>query len=416
MTAAGSATLGRTRHLAAGALLAAIGGMIGPVHASSVQPWIGAWGFPPTSAAPSQGLPTRFSDVTVRQLVRVGASAKLIRFRFSNELGDRPILLGAARAALAADDGATVPGTDHLLTFAGRETFTLPAGAAVLTDPVEWTLPALATLAISSYVPMEVQSPAHRLSEYVASGNVGAAERMPGAELVRGGALVSQVEITSRSATRVVVTLGDSITEGVGSTANLFRGWPDRLAERLGRNAATQSWSVVNAGIGSNRLLHNEPGRNALSRFDRDVLSVPGVALVLVLEGINDIGYSLTTPAEAVSAEDITAAYLQLIARAHAHGLTIVAGTLPPFRDSHYYDAHGEQLRLAVNEWIRRSGAFDGVVDFDAALRDPADPLQLQASLHRGDHLHPNDAGYAAMAEAIDLRLFARRPLVQARR
>jgi lysophospholipase L1-like esterase len=377
------------------------------------EQWVGAWGFPPTSPStvaptnPAARPPPNFRNVTVRQIVRLAAPAERIRIRFSNEFGDQPLLLGSVHLALVAEDGVTQPESDHIVTFSGLPGMSIPANAAVLSDPIDWTVPALTKLAVSIFVPEDTVPPAHRLSEYVSSaGNFTAAQQMPGAELVRSGALVSEVEIVSSAVSRVVVTLGDSITEGVGSTVNAFQGWADLLAERLVENRATRNWSVVNAGIGSNRLLHNNPGKGALARFDRDVLSVPNVAMVLMLEGINDIGYSQTTPAEAVTAGEIIAAYLQIIARSHAHGIAIVAGTIPPFEDSHYYDAHGEQLRQAVNQWIRTSGAFDGVVEFDAALRDPTHPTQVTPSLHRGDHLHPNDAGYAAMANAIDLKLF----------
>jgi lysophospholipase L1-like esterase len=310
---------------------------------------------------------------------------------------------------LAGADGAILPDSDHALTFSGQAAMTIPANAPLFSDPLDWNVPALATLAVSIYLPDETPSAAHRVAEYVsAAGDFAGAAQLPGAELVRGGALVSEVDVESPAASRTVVTLGDSITEGVGSTTNAFRGWSDRLAERLSGNRATRAWSVVNAGIGSNRLLHNNPGQGALARFDRDVLSVPGVALVIMLEGINDIGYSQTTPAEAVRSDEIIAAYRQIIARAHAHGIAILAGTITPFEDAHYYDAKGEALRHSVNAWIRGGGAFDGVIDFDAALRDPAHPNSITASLHRGDHLHPNDAGYAAMGDAIDLKFFAR--------
>ncbi len=388
--------------------------------------WVGAWGFAPTSftpvpaaaaAAPAAAPtapqtrgpapPPDLNNVTVRQIVRLAAAAERLRVRFSDEFSDQPMRIGAAHVALLGDDGAIVPGSDHELRFAGQSAITIPAGAPILSDPVDWKLPALARLAVSVYLPEDTVPPAHRLMEYVSSaGNFTDAVQMPGAALVRSGALASEVEIVSPTATRVVVTLGDSITEGVGSTPNAFKSWSDRLADRLSANPATRGWSVVNAGIGSNRLLHNVPGTGALARFDRDVLGVPGVAMVLLLEGINDIGYSQTTPAEAVSAQQIIDAYRQLIARAHAHGVAIVAGTITPFEDSHYYDQHGEQLRQEVNRFIRTGGAFDGVVDFDAALRDPDHPTQVRATLHRGDHLHPNDDGYAAMGDAIDLKLF----------
>jgi lysophospholipase L1-like esterase len=391
--------------------------------------WIGAWGFPATafpqpSAAGSSAAaaansanapPPNFAEVTVRQIVRVSAPAARVRIRFSNEFGLTPMRLGAVHIAQQAAGGSIVPGSDHVVTFSGQNTVTIPAGAPLLSDPIEWSLPSLTRLAVSIFLPEETIPPAHRVSEYVsASGNFAGAEQLPGEALVRSGALVSGVEIVSASATHVVVTFGDSITEGFGSTANEFRGWSDRLAERLAarpaRSPATRGWSVVNAGINSNRLLHNNPGAAALARFDRDVLSVPGVAAVILLEGINDIGYSHTIPAEAVTAAEIIDAYAQIIARAHEHGIAVFGGTITPFEDSHYYAPQGEQVRQSVNQWIRSSGAFDGVVDFDAALRDAAHPARVAPSLERGDHLHPNDQGYAAMAAAIDLKLLTSAP------
>ena len=390
----------------------------GTVQAADQDVWVGAWGFPSTSAAfpvaannsaPStaRSEPPDFANVTVRQIVRISSAATRLRIRISNEFGERPLRLESVHIALAGPDGTTLPGSDHVVTFAGASSTVVPVGAPMLSDPIVWTIPALTQLAISSFVRDDTKPPAHRLASYVSSsGEFGAAERMPGAQLQRTGALVSELDIVSRDARRTVVTLGDSITEGFGSTPNAFKGWSDRLAERLAADPAARAWSLVDAGINSNRLLHDNPGASALARFDRDVLSVPAVGTVVLLEGINDIGYSQTRPEEAVTAEEIIAAYRQLIARAHVHCISIIAGTLTPFEDSHYFDAHGEQMRQAVNAWIRTSKAFDGVIDFDAALRDPEHPASVASSLQHGDHLHPNDAGYSKMAEAIDLNLF----------
>jgi lysophospholipase L1-like esterase len=317
--------------------------------------------------------------------------------------------LGSVHVALVEHDGETQSGSDHVVRFSGSSGVTIPAHAPTLSDPVEWKLPALAQIAISVFLPEETPPPAHRVSEYVSSeGDFTASPKMPGAELVRTGALVSQVEVSGNPGRHVVVTFGDSITEGFGSTVNSFHDWSDLLAERLAQDRGTRGWAVVNAGINSNRLLHDTPGENALARFDRDALAVPGIATVILLEGINDIGYSFTHPGEAITAAEIIAADRQLVARAHAHGIRIIGGTLTPFEGSHYYDPAGEQMRQAVNRWIRSGGAFDGVVDFDNALRDPSHPTRVSASLERGDHLHPNDLGYEAMARAIDLKLVVR--------
>jgi lysophospholipase L1-like esterase len=393
----------------------------GTVKAADQDLWIGAWGFPSTSAAlpvvansssATVGggeplAPPNLDNVTVRQIVRISAPATRVRIRISNEFGQRPMRLGSVHVALAGPEGAILLGSDHAVTFTGASSTVVPAGAPMLSDPVDWPLPALSQLAVSVYLPEAIKPPAHRLPSYVSSiGNFAAAERMSGAQLQRTGALVSEIDIVSPAARRTVVTLGDSITEGFGSTPNAFKGWPDNLAERLAGNPATRTWSLVDAGINSNRLLHDNPGANALARFDRDVLSVPAVSTVILLEGVNDIGYSHMRPEEAVTADEIIAAYKQLIARAHAHCLSIIGATLTPFEDSHYFDLHGEQMRQAVNAWIRSSNAFDGVIDFDAVLRDPGHPESVISTLQRGDHLHPNDAGYSKMAAAINLKLF----------
>jgi lysophospholipase L1-like esterase len=377
--------------------------------------WVGAWGFAATSfittpapTANAPALPPAFDNVTVRQLVRIVQPASRMRIRFSNEFGDQPLIIGAAHIALAGESGATIPGTDHALTFSGHPGFSIAPGAPLLSDAFDWKVSAPSRLAISVYLPQRTTPPAHRTPEFIsASGDYTGAEILPAASLQRTGALVSEVDIVSPVAKHVVVTLGDSITEGFGSTVNEFRGWSDQLAVRLAQNHATRDWSVVNAGINSNRLLHNGPGSSALARFDRDALSVPGIAAIILLEGINDIGYSHTVPSEAVTADEMIAAYRQIIERSHARGVAVFGATIPPYEDAHYYVADGEQMRQTINAWIRTGGAFDGIVDFDVALRDPAHSARVKASLERGDHLHPNDAGYAVMANAIDLKLFS---------
>jgi hypothetical protein len=255
--------------------------------------WVGAWEFPPISfpgtatdrarAAADGSVPDDFDNLTVRQIVRLASAALRVQVKLSNEFGDRPMQIGTVHLALAGNDGAIVPGSDHVLTFAGRRSIAVPAGAPLVSDPVDWRIPALSRLAVSIYLPAHIPPPAHRASEYVSSpGDFSDATLMPGARLVRTGALVSEIDVVSSSARHVIVTLGDSITEGFGSTVNEFRGWSDRLAERLNEDRSMRAWSVVNAGVNSNRLLHNDPGMGALARFDRDVLAVPGAAMVIL--------------------------------------------------------------------------------------------------------------------------------------
>ncbi len=391
--------------------------------------WLGAAGHAPTaynlsppaslvgpdgnlrSARPGYApMPPYPAETTVREVVRLSASARSIRIRFSNEFSTQALRIGEARLALASEDGEIIPGSDHPLTFAGQPGAVIPAGAPFLSDPVDWQLPGLAKIAVSVFYPQETVPPAHTLyalDAWAAPGNQAGAQALTDAVPARSGNHLSEADIVPREAGHALVCLGDSITEGVVSTVGAFRGWPDRLAERLQADPATRGWTVVNAGIGSNRLLHDTPSTSALSRFDRDVLSVPGVAKVIVLLGINDIQYSRRNPSEAVDADDMIAALGQIVARAHARGVAVIGGTITAFEGSADYSPEGEAARTKVNAWIRDSPAFDGVVDFDRATRDPIHPTRLQSAADSGGHLHPNDAGYAMMGDAVDLKLFS---------
>jgi lysophospholipase L1-like esterase len=346
------------------------------------------------------------SNVTVRQVVRVSQGGSRLRLRFSNENGADDVPLGAVHVAQAGLDGMIVPGSDRIVTFSGQPSTILPAGAPVLSDPLNLTTHALEKLYISTYLPGAVPTHAPRfLFQYVAAkpGDFTSAATLPGARLMHIPPYVTLVEVLPTAPTGVVVTLGDSITQGSGSTANAFRGWPDRLAERL----ATQHWAVVNAGIGGNRLLRYGLGPSALARFDRDVLSVPGLKVIILLEGINDIGVGLrnTSATDQVTAEALEAADRQIIERAHEHGVRIIGATLTPYQGSAYASSAGEMVREGLNHWIRSSGAFDGVIDFSPAVADPANPLAYDRRYNDTDHLHPNDTGYKAMVDAIDLSL-----------
>ena len=384
--------------------------------------WQGAWGHPPTAindtppvpradggtSRPVYGPLSAYKDTTVRQVVRISGAARMLRLRLTNEFGSKDLRIGAVHVAEAAENGAIIPGTDHAVTFAGQSSVEIPAAAPLLSDPLPWSLPAFARLAVSIHYPAETVPPAHTLftlNAWQAPGDHTADTALPSPTPARSGLHLSEIDIVAPGPGRVAVTFGDSITEGVVSTPGAFRSWPDRLAERLSASAATRDWTVVNAGIGSNRLLHDTPSTNALSRFDRDVLSVPRVKAVIVLLGINDIQYSNRNAAEAVHAPEEIAAFRQLIDRAHAAGLKIYGATVTPFEGSPDHTAEGEADRQAMNSFIR-SGTFDGVVDFDAALRDPARPTHLKSDVESSGHLHPNDAGYRVMGDSIDLKLF----------
>ncbi len=429
------------RHLflAAAVILAA-----GAADAQPARPrenWIGAWGFavvppppgvvmpmaapaivplaplqaaatPPTPLVENPGnvpvvvLTSDPSNVTIRQLARVSAAGKRIRLRFTNEGGSDVLSLGAVHVGIASPDGAVVSGSDRIVTFNGMSSVVIPAGAPLLSDPVDLPVKALDRLLISSFLPGSAARTGHSMLHYISEGgdHTGAAQ-MPAQKLARLAALVSEIDVDATTATNVVVTLGDSITDGATSTANAFRSYPDRLAERL---APAGKWAVVNVGIGGNRLLRYGTAPNALARLDRDVLSVPGVKTIILLEGINDIGQSFKTTGvpDPVSLEALIAADKQIIQRAHDHGIKVIGATLTPYQGTGYASPAGEQVRTGLNNWIKTSGAFDGVVDFAAATADAANPLAFRPDYNITDKLHPNDAGYQAMANAIDLGLF----------
>jgi lysophospholipase L1-like esterase len=348
-------------------------------------------------------------DTTVRQLVRVSADGSRLRLRFSNEDSPDPLTLGSVHVGLAAADGTIVAGTDRVVTFDGQSGIVIPASSPALSDAIDLPTKALDRVLISVHVPGPLALRAARmLFQYVAgtSGDFTAVPTLPGVRLMRVPVLVTLVESQPTVPTSVLVTLGDSITEGAASTANAFRGWPDRLAERL----AGHRWAVVNTGISGNRLLRYGAGPSALARLDRDVLSVPGIKAIILLEGINDIGRGLGAPnsTEPVTAEALEAADKQIIARAHEHGIRVIGATLTPYQGASYASPAGEAARESLNTWIKTGGAFDAVIDFAPAVADPANPLTFAKAFNDRDHLHPNDAGYKAMADAVELAVLGK--------
>lgn len=376
--------------------------------------WVGSWG-----ASPAFPTGPEVTNQTIRQIVRLSLGGGAVRVRVSNEMGTGPLVIGAAHLARPGQaPGSTDPGSDHALTFDGRPSITVPPGAPAISDPVAMDVKALDSLSISLFVPRDTgptaTHPLGRATAYLSDGgDRTAAATLPGAATSTARFFISGVEVDAPGAS-AVVTLGDSITDGYGSTIDANRRWPDVLAERLA--AAQAPMGVVDAGISGNRILHDLPeaqfGPAALARFDRDVLSVPGARAVILMESINDIGHpgSAALADQKVSSADITTGMRQIADRAHAHGIRILGATLTPYADTvfpGYFTKEGEADRQAVNRWIRESGAFDGVIDFDAVVRDPARPDHIAAEYDFGDHLHPNDAGYRKMGEAVDLTLLS---------
>jgi lysophospholipase L1-like esterase len=389
--------------------------------------WISAWSTAVHSPLPFPGLPPTpvFENQTVRMVIRTTIGGQQIRIRFSNAYGTSPLEIGSAHVALTANAAAIVADTDHAITFDGRPSVKIPPGAPILSDPVAINVPAFAELSVSLYLPHSAPAStmhfwAQHASYVSGPGDFSAKADISPVSTPKSWYFLSDVEVWATDRAAAVVTLGDSITDGAGAKQGAYEDWPDQLARRLSAAAGGTRVAVLNEGIGGNRILHDGAGVNALARFDRDVLDQPGVHGIILLEGINDIGWPHMKPppskdgsapkislfaAQIVTAADLIAGYRQILDRAHQHHIRVFAATMTPYGGADYFSADGEAVRQAVNLWIRTSGVFDGVFDFDAAVRDPAHPLQFRDSLHSGDHLHPSADGYKAMAGAVDLVL-----------
>jgi lysophospholipase L1-like esterase len=347
-----------------------------------------------------------------------------VRIVLSNEYGTKPLVIGAAHVALAGVGSSIVPGSDRALTFDGNPSVTIPPGAPIISDPVDLTVAPLGSVAVSLFFPD--QTPLTTIhwegvqTTYISpEGNFVAVPDMKSDSTIKSRLFLSAIMVDAVPDARAIVTFGDSITDGACSTVDANHRWPDLLAKRLIQQGGAPV-AVLNEGISGARVLSDRMGVNALARFDSDVLSHPHVDNVVLMMGINDIGWpaSRLAPHEAApSADDIIDGYKQLIARAHLHGLRIIGATLTPFEDTFqgtplegFYNEDKEKKRQAVNHWILTSGEFDGVIDFDAVARDPNRPAHILAAYDSGDHLHPQDDGYKAMAESIDLKVLAPQP------
>ncbi len=390
--------------------------------------WIAAWTAAPQRCEPASLPPPPFTrdgvvfpDSTLRQTARVSAAGRRIRLRFSNAYGGAELPITRTSVALPGDGQAGArsirPGTSLAVTFGGRPAAVVPAGAQVVSDPLDFPLAAGANVTVTAFLAGGQQAgggvtshPGSRTTSHVLAGNHVDDEDLAGAAAVDHWYFLSGVEVCSRAAIAAAVLLGDSLTDGKGSTTNGNDRWPDQLSARLRSRLDTARIAIVNQGIGGNSVLRDGAGPSVLRRLDRDVLAVSGVRWLVVLAGVNDIGTAAATDAaQKQVASDLIAAYEQIIVRARALGIRVYGATLTPFGGSGAYDdplGHREAARQAVNEWIRASRRFDAVIDSDLAVRDPLHPRRVRPALDDGDHLHLNPAGYQALAGAVPASLF----------
>ncbi len=383
-----------------------------PVSAADGH-WVTTWGCGPQLTEPGNLPPAPLANSTLRQFVRTTLGGKHLRIRFSNAYGTDPVTIQAANIALASGSGSAGDAninvaTDTALTFHGAPGAVIPPGETLLSDPIAFDLPAITNVAVSIHFGNISAStinghPGSRTTSFIQSGNVVSAASLPSASKTAHWYIITGIEVLAAPSSRAVIVLGDSITDGRGSTTDGNDRWPDNLAKRLVANAPTADVSVVNMGIGGNGIFGGL-GPAAVNRFDRDVLYQNGARYFILFEGVNDIGSggsSMTT------ATNLINAFAQFANKAHARNLRAYGATITPFGGSGYFSTVHEQERQFVNSWIRTNTVFDAVIDFDAAVRDPSNPVNLLPVYDTGDHLHLNPAGYEAMAEAIDLNLFA---------
>jgi lysophospholipase L1-like esterase len=387
------------------------------LNAQSHDHWVGTWAsspLVPSTIIENEQLAIAPEGTTLREIVRITLGGDTFRVRFTNLFGTHPLTIGAAEIAQTLSASAIKPGTGKVLRFHGQVSVTVPPGALVLSDPVQIDASSLSDFTVSFFIPgLPGTLTEHQLANatsYQVSGNQVSAQNFAAPTKVTSWEYLNGIDVLTAANNAAIVTMGDSITDGAYATVDSNRRWPDELARRLQADPSYKNFAVLNEAISGNKILHEGAGPSALARFDRDVLAQAGVKYLIILEGINDIGHTQTDPSDTTTAEDLIAALQQMITRAHAHGIAVIGATLTPYKGAKYYSEKGEAMRIAINQWIRSSGAFDGVVDMEAAVRDPAHPDTFLLADEHGDHLHPNDTGYSVMGSAIDLKLFTLKP------
>ncbi len=380
--------------------------------------WVTTWSASPSSL-PTQGPSSdaasqateEFNQQTLRQIIHSSAGGNHLRIRLSNVHGNKPLEIGAANIALQINNDEIDDKSLRDLTFGQQKSVIIPRGAVAFSDPVEMAVPQLSNLSVSLYLPKATGPSTHHRNanqqSWLANGNQAQSKKMTDAKAIASWYYLVAVDVLSSDKISTIVTVGDSITDGYGSTIDSNNRWPNHLAKRLSDSRGNLRFAVSNAGISGNRVLSEQLpffGENLQARFERDVLALSGVSHIVVLEGINDIGMASRLDKK-IAPEELIAGYRQIIARAHARNIKVIGATLLPYQGAAYYSEEGEETRLAVNEWIRNSGEYDGVIDFEKATRDPQNPQSMREAI-TSDNLHPNDMGYKDMAEIIELSLF----------
>jgi lysophospholipase L1-like esterase len=374
--------------------------------------WVGTWATAPMLAEGGFHVHP-FAAITLREIAHISTGGDQLRIRFTNEFGLDPLTIDSAHVAISLGGSKIKDGTDHPLTFGGAASAVVPPGSVMYSDPVPLAVAPLSDVAVSFYLPSQVMrgETYHSFADqdnFTANGDQTAANELTQAANLPSWYFFDGIDVPVVEGSRAIVTLGDSITDGAHSALNANVRWPDVLAARLQQDHGLNHVGVLNEGIGGNRVLNDTTGPSALARLDRDVLSQSGVRYVIVLESINDIGRlaRLSAPEDDVTAQRLEQGLKQIADTAHEHGIKAFGATITPYGGAGYSSDKGEQIREDVNNWIRTSGAFDGVVDFDKLTQDPQNPTHFNPLYDSGDHLHPSDAGYKAMGDSIDLKLF----------
>jgi len=380
-------------------------------NSHSAKKWVGTWSTAPQLVEPGNVPPAPgLTNNSLRQIVRVSIGSDSLRIRFSNAFSTSAVTLKAVKIAVSTGGNTIDAASSKELKFGGKTEVTMNSGAMITSDPISFDLKSRMELAITIYFsetcPNITGHPGSRTTSYLLAGNSTSVNDFTGSVPTDHWYIINGIEVKAPRSAGAVAILGNSITDGRGSGTNKQNRWADILSERLLKNAGTQQVGVLNLGIGGNCVLKNCLGPSGVSRFSRDILKQQGIRWFIIAEGINDIGQIPDLATANKIAQDLIAAYKQMIVDAHAQGIKVYGATIMPFKKSFYDAEYRQTARTTVNEWIRTSGSFDAVIDFDKAMRDPNDTLTILPTAHTGDFLHPNEAGYILMGEAVDLKLF----------